>query len=160
MREMAFFREIEHVELPWGERSIHCPEFYYDAMMLGAQFLAPTEQVKALLPSERIHPLRVVPWRSIVSVTAFEYRDSDIGPYNEVSIGIPFTLDAASPLFTGTLRKGPEAPRVYVHSLPVTTQIARDADCARRRLRATQASTLPATPSSWPTSSSRRRMAG
>ena len=127
MREMAFFREIEHVELPWGERSIHCPEFYYDAMMLGAQFLAPTEQVKALLPSERIHPLRVVPWRSIVSVTAFEYRDSDIGPYNEVSIGIPFTLDAASPLFTGTLRKGPEAPRVYVHSLPVTTQIARDA---------------------------------
>lgn len=48
MRDMAFFQEIEHVEVPWGERSIYCPVFYYDVMMLGAQFLAPTERVKAL----------------------------------------------------------------------------------------------------------------
>jgi hypothetical protein len=127
MRDLAFFQEIEHGEVPWGERTIHCPVFYYDAMMLGAQFLAPTEQVKALLPSARMHPLRVTPWRSIVSIVAFEYRDCDIGPYNEMMVGIPFTLDAASPLFTGILRKEPDVPKLYIHSLPVTTEIARDA---------------------------------
>jgi hypothetical protein len=53
-----------------------------------------------------------------------EFRDCDLGPYNEVSISVPFTLDKASAMFTGLLNKGPEEPKVYIHHLPVTTEIA------------------------------------
>jgi hypothetical protein len=56
-----------------------------------------------------------------------EYRDSDIGPYNEFSISVPFTLDKPTPVFTGILRKAPEEPCAFIRHLPVTTEIARDA---------------------------------
>ena len=127
MRNLDFFQEIVHHEVPWRERSMYLPFFYYDVMMLGAQFLAPMDRVKALLPSRRMHPLRVTPWHSVISIATFEYRDCDFDePYNEVSIGIPFTLDEVSPLFTGILRKVPEVLKLYNHHLPVTTEIARD----------------------------------
>ena len=127
MRDLAFFQEIEHTQVPWGDRQIWVPVFYYDFMTLGTYWLAPFEKVKALLPSNRMIPYRVSPWHTLVSITVYEYRDCDIGPYNEVSFSIPFTLDRASPLLTGILRKAPQVPMVYIHHLPVTTEIARDA---------------------------------
>lgn len=90
------------------------------------QFLASIEKVRQILPSARMHPWRVTPWHCVVSISAFEYRDSDIGSYNEVSIAVPVILDESSPLFIGTLHKVPTVPKVYIHSLPVTTEIARD----------------------------------
>lgn len=51
---------------------------------------------------------------------------SRVGSYNKVSVSIPFTLDRPSPLFTGSLRKSPGVPQLYIRHLPVTTEIARD----------------------------------
>jgi hypothetical protein len=96
-------------------------------MRLDAVFLAPQDRLKALLPSARMHPIRVMPGRGIVTVSAMEFRDSDVGSYNEVAISIPFTLDRPTPLFTGVIRKGPEVSNLYIRHLPVTTEIARDA---------------------------------
>jgi hypothetical protein len=127
MRNLDFFLEIEHRQVPWDERVIYVPVFYFDTMRLDALFMAPAEKLKALLPSPRLHPLRITPWSSAIAISAMEFRDSDIGPYNEVSISIPITLDKPSPLFTGILRKGSPEPYVYIHHLPVTTEIARDA---------------------------------
>lgn len=127
MRHEEFFQQIEHVEVPWGSRTIFLPVFYYNVATLSAQFLASIERVRQFLPSSRMHPLRVTPWHCVVSISAFEYRDSDIGPYNEVSMGVPVVLDEPSPLFIGTLSKVPASPKIYVHHLPVTTEIARDA---------------------------------
>ena len=127
MNEKDFFAEIEHIEVPWGSRTIMCPVFFYDVMSFGIYMLASIEKVKAILPSKRMQPYRVMPQRCLVSVLVLKYRQSDIGPYNEVSISIPFTLDQVSPLFTGLLRKIPEVPMVYIHQMPVTTQIALDA---------------------------------
>jgi len=124
MRDEGFFKEIEHREIPWGERVIWVPIFYRDAMTFGALFLASSERLKALLPSLRMHPIRITPWHGVLSVSVMEFRDSDLGPYNEVSISVPFTLDKATPMFTGLLRRGPEEPRLYIHHLPVTTEIA------------------------------------
>ena len=93
-------------------------------MTFGALFLASSERLKALLPSLRMHPIRITPWHGVLSVSVMEFRDSDLGPYNEVSISVPFTLDKATPMFTGLLRRGPEEPRLYIHHLPVTTEIA------------------------------------
>ena len=126
MRDLQFFQGIEHIEVPWRERRIFAPVFYYDLLFYSGYWLASAEKVKASLPSSRMNPYRVTPGHCVVVLTAYEYRDSDLGPYNEVMIGIPFTMDEVSPLFVGTLRKGPAAPNVYIHHMPVTTEIARD----------------------------------
>lgn len=127
MRDLEFFQEIEHVAVPWGDRQISFPVFYYDFMTLGGYWLASFEKAQAILPSSRMTPYRVSPWHTVLSIAVYEYRDCDLGPYNEVSMAIPFTLDGASPLFTGILRKTPRVPMAYIYHLPVTTEIARDA---------------------------------
>jgi hypothetical protein len=127
MQDSDFFQQIPHVPVPWGDRKMHVPLFYYDLASITAAFLTPLDNIRALLPSSRMHPLRVTPWHGMTSITAYEYRDCDIGPYNEVAIGFPITLDKASPVFTGLLRKPRGIPKAYVHHLPVTTQIAMDA---------------------------------
>ena len=125
--ESDFFQELEHGEIPWGERTIWVPLFYYDTTRLDTLFLAPREKLKSLLPSARMHSYRVTPKHGIITISTMEFRETDIGPYNEVSISIPFTLDKATPMFTGSLRKSPAEPYLYIHQLPVTTEIARDA---------------------------------
>ncbi len=127
MRKNEFFHEIAHRPLPWGQRSICVPVFYYDCMSMDAVYLVRKEKLQPMLPSPRLHPLRITPWHSPIALTCFEYRDTDIGPYNEVAISIPFTLDRPSPPFTGSLQKGPTETYLYVHQLPVSTQIALDA---------------------------------
>ena len=127
MQNTEFFRQIEHMEIAWGRRTLFFPLFYYDVASLSVQFLVSIERMRKLLPSSRMHPLRITPWHSVITISAFEYRDSDIGPYNEVSIGIPVVLDVPSPLFIGTLHKAPREPKIYFHHLPVTTAIACEA---------------------------------
>jgi hypothetical protein len=126
MKDVEFFREIEHIELPWGERSINVPAFYSDTMLMGVHLLASTKKVRGILPSSRLHPYRITPWHCIVSISASMTSDCDIGPYNELLLGVLITIDKPSPAFTGTLRKMPEEPMMYTWHLPVTTEIARD----------------------------------
>ncbi len=124
-RSSEFFQEIEHPEVPWRTYQLHVPVFYFDTMLMSVSFLAPTERVKAILPSRRLYPYRITPWHSLVTITAYMYRDCDLGPYNEVGIGIPITLDKPTPFFVGSLYKLPAEPMSYITHLPVTTEIAR-----------------------------------
>lgn len=125
MHEPDFFEHITQIPAPWREGHIPLPTFYQDAMAIHASFLGSSDRVRSFLPSPRLHPLRVAPGRCAVTVAAFSYRDSDLGPYDEVLVGIPCTLDERSPQFTGILRRLPEVPMIYVHHLPVTTELAR-----------------------------------
>jgi hypothetical protein len=127
MRDSDFYAQIEHIELAWGERSIFVPIFYYDNMTFSAMFSAPYDALLKLMPSSRMFPLRIMPGQGGLGLSAMEFRDSDIGPYNEFAVSIPFTMDKPSPSLTGVLRKAPPEPWVYIHRLPVTTQIALDA---------------------------------
>jgi hypothetical protein len=121
MRKKDFFQEIEHLEFQWGDQVIHLPIYYYDLGLMSVQFLASMQAVKHMLPSKRMHPYRITPNQCLVAITALEYRDCDIGPYNEVSIGVPFTLDRPTPYFTGILRRPPAKSLRYILHLPVTT---------------------------------------
>ena len=125
MQKLEFFEGIKQSKVQLGPYHINSPVFYRDMASLSVYLLAPLNKVRSILPSNRMHPFRVTPWHSVVMISAFEYRDSDLSPYNEVSIGIPFVLDRVSPVFTGILRKIPEVPMVYIHHLPVTTELAR-----------------------------------
>ncbi|MBN2043732.1 MAG: acetoacetate decarboxylase family protein [Anaerolineales bacterium] len=125
MIESDFFTEVEHSMVPWLGYHLHVPVFYFDTRYMSATFLSPIDKVRSMLPSKRLHPFGVMPGRAAVTISAYQYRESDLGPYNEVSIGIPVSLDKPTRLFTGSLRKVPSPVMIYVYSLPVTTEIAR-----------------------------------
>jgi hypothetical protein len=120
-----FFAEVEHPSVPWRQYQLHVPVFYQDLTFISASFLVSTAQIDAILPSPRLKPYRITPWHSVLSVTAYAYRECDLGPYNEVSVGIPVTIDKPTPRFTGILHRRPSPPMSYSHHLPVSTEIAR-----------------------------------
>jgi hypothetical protein len=120
-----FFKEIAHEPVPWREYELHVPVFYPNIRLMTVSILASRDGIRDLLPSPRFKPYRITPWHSVLSITAYQYRESDLGPYNEVAIAVPVTLDEETPLFTGVFRKLPSVPMQYTHHLPVTTEIAR-----------------------------------
>jgi hypothetical protein len=126
MHGADFFRHVMQVDVPWRGRSLRLPVFYRDSGVIQANHIADLRAVQRLLPSTRLHPLRVSPSHCMVSLLALEHRDTDLGPYNEFLVGVPVTLDVPSPLFVGSVRPLPQPTTVYVQRLPVTSTIARD----------------------------------
>jgi hypothetical protein len=124
-RDLVFFNQVEQLDAPFGDDSIKMPVFYYDVTTINVAFLTPLQKIRALLPSTRMYPLRATPWHAVTAITCFEYRDCDAGPYNEVSISFPITIDKPAPILTGLFSHIAEGPMTYVHRLPVTTDIAR-----------------------------------
>ena len=124
MKASGFFDGVEQAKVPWRDTTIRLPVFYQDVRMLSAMFMAPLAGLRALLPSMRLQPIRPTPWHGLVYIAAYEYRACDLGPYNEVGIFIPVSLDRPSPVFTGLLLPAPAEPDVYIVHLPVTTEIA------------------------------------
>jgi len=94
-----------------------------------AFFPLPTREVTRLLPTERFRPVEVVPGTSLVSIVAFEYRDTDIGPYNELGICYPILFQPRFPLPLLPLLLERRYPGLgfYIQHLPVTTEVARRA---------------------------------
>jgi hypothetical protein len=68
------------------------PYFYYHASSLSAVFAASSSRIKGLLPHPEMKPVEMVPRRCLVVITAFEYRKTDVSPYNEVSIAFLITF--------------------------------------------------------------------
>jgi len=125
MRDLAFYEQVDHPQVQYREQPFHMPVFYYDVTTMIAAFLTPLGKINALLPSPRMKPLRATPWHGVTVFTCFEYRDCDAGPYNEVAISFPFTVDRPAPVLTGLLRHISQGPMSYVYKLPVTTETAR-----------------------------------
>lgn len=124
MRNLLFYQQVDHLQKDCRGRAFSLPVFYYDVTAVMAGFLTPVDRVRALLPSLRMKPLRATPWHAVTIISCFEYRDSDAGPYNEVAIAFPFTMDKSAPVLTGLLGEIERGPLAYVYKLPVTTEIA------------------------------------
>lgn len=125
MPSQDIFQGIVQWKFNVGEREGKLPVFYRDLTSLTVSFTASTRAVAERLPHRDMHPLEVIPGRCVAGFTAFEYRDSDIGPYNELSIAFPIAfghrpLPALSVANALRERRLP----VYVWKLPVTTEIA------------------------------------
>lgn len=108
------------------EYEVKLPIFYYDSLSLTALHTADTGRMKAFLPSSGLAPVEIAPGRCLAAVSAFSYRATDIGPYNEFSVaalvsygkkGVPL-LTAAGQLLRNKLH-------VYILSLPVDSEVAR-----------------------------------
>lgn len=127
-RHSPFFEGVEQVEAELAGQTAKLPIFYYDGTSQTAVFPARLGALRALLPDPRFVPARLAPGLGAVAVSCFEYRDTDIGPYNELAISIVlndpwFALNAPGRALLNGLRR--DQLHAWVHHLPVTTEIAR-----------------------------------
>ncbi len=125
MKYSGFFEGISQTAVKVGPYNTFYPVFYRDTAHMAVFMIAPLEKIRSILPSKRMHPFRLTPWHGMVTMSASQHKESDIGLYNGVNIGVPFVLDKATPVFTGILHKAPEVPMIYVPYLAVNTEIAR-----------------------------------
>ena len=121
-----FFKGVKQWEFNLGELPFKLPVFYYDTTTIIAIYTASTAKVKELLPLPQMNPIELSPGKCLVAFTAFEYRETDINPYNEFAIAFLVTYDKPQiPFLTSALQMYRRRMTAYVWHLPVTTEIAR-----------------------------------
>lgn len=121
-----FFKGIEQEQFECREQKVRVPVFYYDNTSLAAAFTASTDRVRKFLPHREMKPVELYPGRCLVVFMAFEYRKSDLGPYNEFSIAVGVTFGKAPiPAATFAAQFFRRSLSAYIWQLPVTTELAR-----------------------------------
>lgn len=102
------------------------PAFYRDLGLMMAVMTCDLKVARALLPSPRLKPLALLPGVGLVGINCFEYRDTDLGPYNEVGVSVAVQVDGTStPGWLSAARSNlSRRYHGFVASLPVNTQIA------------------------------------
>jgi Acetoacetate decarboxylase (ADC) len=120
-------------EVVLGGATFELPILYFRDDVFVSFHTADYDRVRALMPSDRLHPVRLPGGRTLVGVAAFNYVDTSIGPYGEVAVVVPavhgdrLSVPVLSGLLAGLLEaRYPGFGNVVLH-LPVTRTIARDA---------------------------------
>lgn len=121
-----FFDGVEQVEVELEAGKVKLPLFYREARALGVLIPANVFKLMRLLPDPRFRPAQVFPGVGALIIGAFEYYDTDIGPYNELAVAVvtnsPF--HAALPGYNLLRSFLSRLFYAYVVHLPVTTEIA------------------------------------
>jgi hypothetical protein len=73
--------------------------YYAYRLCVGAYFEMPTSDARALIP-DHLQPLEVQHERSILAITAFDFTESQVGPYHEVvlAVVVPPIVEPGKPL--------------------------------------------------------------
>jgi Acetoacetate decarboxylase (ADC) len=121
-----FFKDVRQVELTLPSGEVKFPVFYYDARMFTLVLPADWLKLRRMLPDSRFQPVQIFPGVGAVALTAFEYFDTDIRPYNEFSMGILLNAPHYLPVpGLNMLRQYFDRfMNVYIYHLPVTTEVA------------------------------------
>lgn len=121
-----FFTGIKQWEFQKNDFQFKIPIYYYDTTSITAIYTADTRTIKALLPLPEMNPVELLPGKSLVAFTGFEYRNTDIDAYNEFAVSFVITYDKIQiPGVTAMLQMARRCISAYVWQLPVTTEIAR-----------------------------------
>jgi Acetoacetate decarboxylase (ADC) len=128
MRGSPFFDGVAQSDVTIAGEPARVPIFYYDGTAIQAVFAARLVALRRLMPDPRFAPARLAPGLGAVAITCFEYRDTDIGPYNELAISVVLNEPWFLPNLPGmalisSLRR--RQLHAWVQHLPVTTEIAR-----------------------------------
>ncbi len=127
MRGSPFFDGVSQADAEIAGQAVKMPIFYYDGSAITALFPARYGELRKLLPDPRFVPARLAPGLGVVAVNCLEYRDTDIGPYNELAIAVLLSEPTARPNLPGlalveALRR--RQFHVFIQHLPVTTEVA------------------------------------
>ena len=118
--------EMQPLNKKFMGRPFKLPIYYNDNSSFTAIYTASTASVKKYLPDPKMHPAEMTPGRCLVAFTAFEYRKTDIDPYNEFSISVILSYGKRPvpglSILSQMMKRNFHA---YVWHLPVTTEIAR-----------------------------------
>jgi hypothetical protein len=128
MRGSPFFDGVAQSEVTIAGQSARLPIFYYDGSSIQAVFAAKLGALRKLMPDPRFSPARLAPGLGALAITCFEYRDTDIGPYNELAISVVLNEPYFMPNLPGLALVSSMRRRqlhAWVQHLPVTTEIAR-----------------------------------
>ncbi len=110
------------------EGPIELPIFYYDLSSVILAYEADAGAAETLLKGSGLRPALYGKKKAMVMLAFFEYRDSSIGPYNEVALATMSYPEKGSRPFLPIidfLKKGENwRAAAYIHNLPVSTQIA------------------------------------
>jgi hypothetical protein len=111
-------------------RPVAMPVVVRDASSSASTYLVSTAVARRLLPGPELEPLELLPGRALFSIAAIDYRDNDLGDYNEVSLAFfvrPRGAPAGIP-YLGTLVDFlRNRAATYIWKLPVTQSFTRDA---------------------------------
>lgn len=110
-------------------RAVTIPVEVRDAASMSAVYSVSATATQRLLPSPDLQVAQWLPGRAICVLAAIEYRDNDLGQYNEFSIAFFVVRGPRPPLpFFGCVAAALRGRlAVYIHRLPVTTSFSRDA---------------------------------
>lgn len=121
-----FFSGVEQLEANIGGQRAKSPTFYRDARSFTLVMPANLIALRRMMPDPRYVPAQVLPGVGAVNLTAFEYFDTDIGPYKEFSFSIPLNSSRflQLPCYNMLRQLIQNAFDIYIFHLPVTTEIA------------------------------------
>jgi len=110
-------------------KTVSLPVMVRDATSMSAMFVVPAAAVRRLLPCPQLHVPELFPGRTLCVLAGIQYRDNDLGQYNEMSVAFFVQHGGAPPtpffgMLSGFRRRTIGA---YIHRLPVTTSFSRDA---------------------------------
>lgn len=128
MRSSRFFEGVHQVQVPFGDQPLKLPVFYYDGSAMTGVFPARLSALRRWMPDRRFVPARLAPGVGAVTITCFEYSDTDIDPYNELAIAVPLARPQGAVNVPGRALLGAARRNqydVFIHHLPVTTELAR-----------------------------------
>lgn len=128
MRRSPFFEGVAQVDLTVrDEFPSKLPVFYYDAGLMAAAFPAHLGRLRRMMPDPRLSPARLAPGVGVVALICLEYRECDVGPYNELAIAVLLNQPAqlvnlpGRALLRGRLNGQMDC---WIQHLPVTTEFA------------------------------------
>lgn len=112
-----------------ADQVVSLPVWVRDASVVFASFVVPLTAARAIVADPRLELAQVFPGRAMVSIAVIEYRDNDLGQYNELAIGFPVRLGGGRslPIIGTTIDSMKGRIGTYLHRLPVTTEFSCEA---------------------------------
>ncbi len=113
-------------------RTVAMPVVVRDASAGVASYLVPAAAAQRLIPGDAFRVAEILPGRTLLGIGAIDYRDNDLGDYNEVSIvlfvrprgepgGVPY-LGSIVDMVRGKLG-------TFIYKLPVNQSFTCEAGC-------------------------------
>ena len=107
-------------------RTLSLPIEVRDSKSVFATFAVSAAAARRLFSQTAVRLAEILPGRTLVSISAVEHVDNDLGPYNEVVIAFPVTIGPREhwPLIGPVAEFASGRGCMYIHQMPVTTAFA------------------------------------
>ncbi len=111
-----------------GTADFELPILYHRDDAFALFFTAAARAVTGLMPSPRLHPVRMPGGKALLGIAAFNYVETSIGPYGEVAVVVPVVHGRRPlPVLPALMEAGYRGFGNLVLHLPVTGTVPRDA---------------------------------